>query len=141
MPVIGFLNSASLEPNRNLVKAFVQSLSESGYVEGKNITIEYRWANGQYDRLPALAVELVQRQVHLVEVRHRLVAEMSWGWVSSFLFVIENYVAPHCHAIYARRPWAQLAGDTGCAGAGLCRMAHGFETLQASGNLDRARAS
>jgi putative ABC transport system substrate-binding protein len=66
MPVIGFLNSASLEPNRNLVKAFVQSLSESGYVEGKNITIEYRWANGQYDRLPALAVELVQRQVAVI---------------------------------------------------------------------------
>ena len=66
MPVIGFLNSASLEPNRNLVKAFVQSLSESGYVEGKNITIEYRWANGQYERLPALAVELVQRQVAVI---------------------------------------------------------------------------
>ena len=41
MPVIGFLNSASLEPNRNLVEAFVQSLSQSGYVEGKNIAIEY----------------------------------------------------------------------------------------------------
>jgi putative tryptophan/tyrosine transport system substrate-binding protein len=66
MPVIGFLNSASLEPNRNLVEAFVQSLSQSGYVEGKNITIEYRWANGQYDRLPALATELVQRQVAVI---------------------------------------------------------------------------
>ena len=52
MPVIGFLNSASLEPNRKLVEAFVQSLSQNGYVEGKNIAIEYRWANGQYDRLP-----------------------------------------------------------------------------------------
>jgi hypothetical protein len=51
MPVIGFLNSASFEPNRNLVETFVQSLSQSGYVEGKNIAIEYRWANGQYDRL------------------------------------------------------------------------------------------
>jgi hypothetical protein len=47
-----FLNSASLEPNRKLVEAFVQSLSQNGYVEGKNIAIEYRWANGQYDRLP-----------------------------------------------------------------------------------------
>jgi putative tryptophan/tyrosine transport system substrate-binding protein len=66
MPVIGFLNSASLEPNRNLVETFVQSLSQSGYIEGKNIRIEYRWANGQYDRLPALAVELVQRQVAVI---------------------------------------------------------------------------
>jgi ABC-type uncharacterized transport system substrate-binding protein len=66
MPVIGFLNSASFEPNRNLVETFVQSLSQSGYVEGKNIAIEYRWANGQYDRLPALAAELVQRQVAVI---------------------------------------------------------------------------
>src|SRR4051794_16461524 len=66
MPVIGFLNYASLEPNRNLVEAFVQSLSLGGYVEGTNIVIEYRWANGQYDRLPALAAELVQRQVAVI---------------------------------------------------------------------------
>jgi len=66
MPVIGFLNSASLEPNRNLVEAFVQSLRQGGYVEGTNIVIEYRWANGQYDRLPALAAELVQRQVAVI---------------------------------------------------------------------------
>ena len=66
MLMVGFLNSASLEPNRKLVEAFVQSLSQNGYIEGKNIAIEYRWANGQYDRLPALAAELVQRQVAVI---------------------------------------------------------------------------
>ena len=66
MPMVDFLNSASLEPNRKLVEAFVQSLSQNGYIERKNLAIEYRWANGQYDRLPALAAELVQRQVAVI---------------------------------------------------------------------------
>jgi ABC-type uncharacterized transport system substrate-binding protein len=63
MPVIGFLNPASLNSRRDWIAAFQQGLGEAGYVEGRNITIEYRWAEGRNDRLPALATDLVQRRV------------------------------------------------------------------------------
>ena len=63
MPVIGFLHGASPEGYAPMMTAFRQGLKETGYVEGQNLTIEYRWAEGHYDRLPALAAELVRRQV------------------------------------------------------------------------------
>jgi len=65
-PVIGFLNSASPGPFSPLVAAFHAGLKEGGYVEGQNVTIEYRWAEGQYDRLPALADDLVRRKVSVI---------------------------------------------------------------------------
>jgi putative tryptophan/tyrosine transport system substrate-binding protein len=60
MPVIGFLNSRSPDDTAHLVAAFRRGLRETGYVEGQNVTVEYRWGLGQYDRLPALAVELAR---------------------------------------------------------------------------------
>jgi putative tryptophan/tyrosine transport system substrate-binding protein len=66
IPVIGVLHSASPEPISNFVAAFRNGLSEAGFVEGKNVAIEYRWAAGQVDRLPELAADLVGRRVTII---------------------------------------------------------------------------
>jgi len=66
VPVIGFLGGGTGEENRQFVAAFRQGLTEAGYLEGRNVTIEYQWAEGHYDRLPALAAELVTRQVAVI---------------------------------------------------------------------------
>src|SRR5262249_57977892 len=63
MPVIGFLGGSSLAERRPMLAGFRQALAEAGYVQGQSVAIEYLWAEGQYDRLPALAAELVRRQV------------------------------------------------------------------------------
>jgi putative tryptophan/tyrosine transport system substrate-binding protein len=67
MPVIGYLNSTSPEFNAPYLAAFRQGLSETGYVEGQNLTIEYRWAEGYDDRLPALVADLVGRKVDVIK--------------------------------------------------------------------------
>ena len=66
MPVVGFLNGGSPGPYAPYVAAFRQGLKEAGYIEGENVTIEYRWLEGQYDRAPSMAAELVRRQVAVI---------------------------------------------------------------------------
>src|SRR5215472_11722276 len=68
MPVIGFLSSTSPGPNEPALAAFRQGLGETGYVEGQNLAIEYRWAESHYDRLPALAADLVARKIDVIAV-------------------------------------------------------------------------
>jgi len=66
MPVVGFLHTASPDGHADRVRAFRQGLKEEGFVEGENVAVEYRWADNQIDRLPALAAELVQRRVTVI---------------------------------------------------------------------------
>jgi len=68
MPVIGFLSNETPDAFAPAVAAFRNGLSDAGYVDGQNVTIEYRWAKGRYDRLPALAAELVGREVEVIAV-------------------------------------------------------------------------
>ena len=66
MPVVGFLNAGTPDGYAVYVTGFLQGLNESGYVEGKNVTVDYQWARGQYDRLPGMAADLVRRKVAVI---------------------------------------------------------------------------
>jgi putative ABC transport system substrate-binding protein len=66
MPVVGFLGTASPRPFAHLVAGFRRGLQETGFVEDRSVVIEYRWAEGHYDRVPALAADLVRRQVAVI---------------------------------------------------------------------------
>jgi putative ABC transport system substrate-binding protein len=66
MPVVGFINAASPQPYARMLSAFLKGLGETGYVENQNVKIEYRWAQGEIDRLPALVTDLVRREVAVI---------------------------------------------------------------------------
>jgi putative ABC transport system substrate-binding protein len=69
IPVVGYLDSLSPEQTEGSVAAFRQGLAEAGYVEGRNVAIEFRWAEGHFDRLPGLAADLVRRRVAVIHTR------------------------------------------------------------------------
>jgi putative ABC transport system substrate-binding protein len=75
MPVIAFIRDGSAEPNARYAAAFRKGLNETGYVEGQNVTVEYHWLEGQYDRLPALLADLVRRQVAVIATPGTLLAQ------------------------------------------------------------------
>ncbi len=77
MPVIGFLHSASPDGNADRVRTFRQGLKETGFVEGENVAIEYRWGENDPDRLPVLATDLVRRRVNVIAATSRAVASRS----------------------------------------------------------------
>ena len=76
IPVIGFLGATSFDNNADRLRVFRQGLKESGYIEGENVAIEYRWAEGQFERLPALAGDLVRRQSSVIAPSEDAITEL-----------------------------------------------------------------
>jgi len=112
MPVIGFLSSTSPMPTGPFLAAVRQGLSETGYVEGQNLAIEYRGAEGHYDRLPALAADLVGRKVDLIAALNDVLARAAKGATSTIPIVFVYAGDPVADRLVASlaRPAGNLTG-------------------------------
>ena len=112
LPVIGFLSSTSLGPFAPYVAAFHRGLNETGYVEGQNLAVEYRWAEGQYDRLPALAADLVGRKVDVIATGSMPAALAAKEATSTIPVVFETGIDPVEAGLVASfaRPGGNLTG-------------------------------
>jgi putative ABC transport system substrate-binding protein len=118
MPVIGFLSGGSLVPYAPYVAAFHQGLSETGYVEGQNVAIEYRWAEGRYNRLPGLATDLVGHKVDVIAIIGGTPAALAAKSATSTIPIVFNGVADPVGAglvASLSRPGGNLTGFSNIA--------------------------
>ena len=115
MPAVGFLNSSSPDRSLRRLEAFRQGLSETGYVEGRNLAIEYRWAESRMDRLPELAKDLVARQVMVIAAGYNLPAGLAARAASTTIpIVLQTGVDPVRAGLVAslNRPGGNLTAVT-----------------------------
>jgi putative ABC transport system substrate-binding protein len=112
MPVVGYLGASSRETTGRLVAAFLLSLKEAGFIEGQNVAIEYRWADDQYDRLPAMAADLVRRQVTAIVAVSQLAAVAAKAATATIPIAFTTAVDPVATGLVAslNRPGGNMTG-------------------------------
>ena len=112
LPVIGILSFGAPGPAEPFVAAFRQGLSETGYVEGQNVAIEYRWAEGDYDRLPRLAGDLVDRKVDVIVTRGGTISALAARNATSTIPIVFSVGDPVERGLVASlaRPGGNLTG-------------------------------
>jgi putative tryptophan/tyrosine transport system substrate-binding protein len=113
-PVVGFLNAASAQGYAQFVTAFLNGLSEVGYVDGRNVTIEYRWADDQTDRLPALMADLIRRPVTVIAATTTPAAVVAKAATTTIPIVFETGADPVELGLVAsfNRPGGNVTGVT-----------------------------
>ena len=118
VPVIGFLSARSAELDSNFTAAFLQGLKESGYIEGQNVAVEYRFAENQFDRLPALAADLVRRRVAVIVANGVVEARTAKAATTTIPIVFATGFDPVASGLVAslNRPGANITGHTELAG-------------------------
>jgi putative ABC transport system substrate-binding protein len=123
LPVIGFINSASSQGYARQVVAFLKGLDEAGYVEGRNVAIEYRWADSKHDRLPALAADLVHRQVTVIAATTTAAAVAAKAATTTIPIVFEMGGDPVRVGLVSNlaRPGGNITGVTNLKNLATCR--------------------
>jgi putative tryptophan/tyrosine transport system substrate-binding protein len=118
MPVTGWLSTEFANDDSNRTVPFLRSLKETGYVEGQNVAVEYRWAESQYDRLPALAADLVRRQVAVLVAANTPAALAAKAATTTIPIVFATAGDPVALGPVAslNRPGANLTGHVGLTG-------------------------
>src|SRR5262245_53807260 len=119
MPVIGFLSGSGMPQAANSVIAFHRGLKEVGFVGGQNVTIEYRWADGEYERLPAFAADLVRRQPAVIVAAGNAAAQIAKAATTTIPITFTTGDDPIATGLVnaLNRPSANITGATMMAGA------------------------